>query len=289
MRNNARRSLDSWGWKIGLAGLLPRKRITTEAGEKEVYAYFTSVDDNELLSARHVCEGLDILESIAVLIPAGSSNERVSDLIARFVFDAEKAVKEHYAIQAHLRQACEHKNALHVDAAIDVVDTDPVEADAWAYEAGKEAWEFDLQAPEKLASHPALSAAFKRGFLKELRAIPTLAELATEVSNSEASDGCEAGYTVVHAGYLRALLNKIRLGTNAEHAALFLKELLDSVETLTGIAEEHGPRTLADLVYLQAAILNDGFIDHYPGESRVPELVQRLPSGRLWMQYIKTE
>jgi len=126
-------------------------------------------------------------------------------------------------------------------------------------------------------------------FPNELRTIPTLAELATEVSNSEASDGCAGGYTVVHAGHLRALLNEIRLGTPAEHAALFLKELLDSVETLTGIAEEHGPRTLADLVYLQAAILNDGFIDHYPGESRVPELVQRLPSGRLWMQYIKTE
>lgn len=66
--------------------------------------------------------------------------------------------------RAQFRQACEHKIALHVDAAIDVVDTDPVEADAWAYEGGKEAWEFDLQVPEKLASHPALSAAFKRGF-----------------------------------------------------------------------------------------------------------------------------
>jgi len=33
------------------------------------------------------------------------------------------------AIQAYLREACEHKIALHVDAAIDVVDADPVEAE----------------------------------------------------------------------------------------------------------------------------------------------------------------
>ena len=45
-----------------------------------------------------------------------------------------------------------------------VVNTDPAEAECWAYEAGKEAWEFDLRVPEKLASYPALSAAFKRGF-----------------------------------------------------------------------------------------------------------------------------
>ena len=67
-------------------------------------------------------------------------------------------------IQANLREACEHKIALHVDAAIDVVDTDPVEADAWAYEAGKEAWDFDFNAPEKMAPYPLLTAAFKRGF-----------------------------------------------------------------------------------------------------------------------------
>ena len=67
-------------------------------------------------------------------------------------------------IQAHLREACEHKIALHADAAIDVVDTDPVEAEAWAYEAGKEAWDFDLKAPEKLVPYPLLNAAFKRGF-----------------------------------------------------------------------------------------------------------------------------
>ena len=84
--------------------------------------------------------------------------------MTNYIEQAAETTEADQAIQAHLRQACEHKIALHVDAAIDVVDTDPAEADAWAYEAGKEAWEFDIHTPEKLASHPALSAAFKRGF-----------------------------------------------------------------------------------------------------------------------------
>lgn len=67
-------------------------------------------------------------------------------------------------IRGRLLEACEHKIALHVDAAIEVVDADPAEVDAWAYEAGKEAWEFDPQAPKKLASYPALHTAFMRGF-----------------------------------------------------------------------------------------------------------------------------
>ena len=62
-------------------------------------------------------------------------------------------------------------------------------------------------------------------------------------------------------------------------ATLFYEELLTSVETLTGIVEEHGARTLADLMYLQLAILKDGFIDHYPGESSVLDIASALPSG----------
>ena len=42
----------------------------------------------------------------------------------------------------------------------------------------------------------------------------------------------------------------------ADDAVLFMRELLGSVDTLTGIAEEHGPRTLADLMYLHASILD---------------------------------
>lgn len=74
---------------------------------------------------------------------------------------------------------------------------------------------------------------------------------------------------------------------SAELSAKFMQELLDTVETLTGIAEEHGPRTLADLMYLQLAILEGGFIDHYPDESKVLDITRGLPSGEQWAKFIK--
>lgn len=72
-------------------------------------------------------------------------------------------------------------------------------------------------------------------------------------------------------------------------AALFFQELLDSVETLSGIAVEHGSRTLADLMYLQNGILSGGFIDHYPGESKALEIASALSSGEQWSKFIKVE
>jgi hypothetical protein len=72
-------------------------------------------------------------------------------------------------------------------------------------------------------------------------------------------------------------------------SARFFQELLDSVETLTGIAAEHGSRTLADLMYLQNAILIGGFVDHYATESRVLEIASALPSGGQWSAFIKVE
>lgn len=74
-----------------------------------------------------------------------------------------------------------------------------------------------------------------------------------------------------------------------DRARLFMQELLDSVETLSGIAEQHGARTLADLMYLQNAILSGGFIDHYPGESKVLEIARDLPSGGQWSKFIAVE
>jgi hypothetical protein len=74
-----------------------------------------------------------------------------------------------------------------------------------------------------------------------------------------------------------------------ERARLFMQELLDSVETLSGIAEQHGARTLADLMYLQNAILSGGFIDHYPGDSKVLEIASGLPSGGQWSKFIAVE
>ena len=67
----------------------------------------------------------------------------------------------------------------------------------------------------------------------------------------------------------------------------FMAEVLDSVETLSGIADEHGARTLADLMYLQQAIMTGGFIEHIPGESKVLDIVQGLPSGKAWAEFIE--
>lgn len=71
-----------------------------------------------------------------------------------------------------------------------------------------------------------------------------------------------------------------------EAARLFMTELQDSVETLTGIGEQFGSRTLVDVMLLQNAILNGTVIDHYPTDSSVSEVVKPLPSAERWMKYI---
>jgi hypothetical protein len=54
----------------------------------------------------------------------------------------------------------------------------------------------------------------------------------------------------------------------ARLAARFFEELLDSVETWSAVAEQHGVRTLSDLAYLHNAILTGGFIDALPESLR---------------------
>lgn len=88
-------------------------------------------------------------------------------------------------------------------------------------------------------------------------------------------------------GRLEARLQDIV--SHRDEAALFMDELLASVETLTGVADVYGARTLADLMYLHAAIADGGFIDHHPGESRVLDVVRLLPSGVQWTRYVNTE
>jgi hypothetical protein len=80
-----------------------------------------------------------------------------------------------------------------------------------------------------------------------------------------------------------------RKAAAADEATLFMQELLDSVETLLDIANEYGTRTLVDIMYLQAAILEGGFIDHYPDESAAMKIASGLPSGERWAKFIKTE
>lgn len=69
----------------------------------------------------------------------------------------------------------------------------------------------------------------------------------------------------------------------------FMSELLDSVETLTGVGDEYGVQTLADLMYLHVAILADGFIDVYPHRSGVTQVIQSLPSASIWKQFVQLD
>ena len=98
------------------------------------------------------------------------------------------------------------------------------------------------------------------------------------------------GVNVSHCGLDAELPGKqdsVPPETGKDAAVLFMQELLDSVDSLTELADIHGARTLADLVYLQQAILKGGFIDHYPGESKVLEVVKELPSHQRWVGFIE--
>lgn len=108
-------------------------------------------------------------------------------------------------------------------------------------------------------------------------AIPPVAEDAVEIIRSL---NAECGRLEAH------VQDRI---AHRDEAALFMTELLESVETLTGIADMYGARTLADLMYLHSAIANGGFIDYYPGESSVLDIVRPLPSGEKWVGYIQVE
>lgn len=92
----------------------------------------------------------------------------------------------------------------------------------------------------------------------------------------------------VRADDVVAKVNDVMKG-GKESAALFFEELLDSVDTLGGIAEEHGVRTLVDLMYLQNAILKGTHIDHLQKESDVMEIASGLPSGANWLKFIQSK
>ncbi len=73
----------------------------------------------------------------------------------------------------------------------------------------------------------------------------------------------------------------------ADAAGVFMDELIGSVAELSDIAQEHGPRTLSDLMHLAKAILQNGSIVNYPAESSVMEIVKRLPSGARWATFVR--
>lgn len=75
------------------------------------------------------------------------------------------------------------------------------------------------------------------------------------------------------------------VNADPDGAMLFFEELLASIETLGGIVDQHGVRTLEDLMYLQQAILKGETIEVWPGETNVVKVIEALPSRVRWMSY----
>ena len=85
---------------------------------------------------------------------------------------------------------------------------------------------------------------------------------------------------------LGAIINADPKLTRFSAAQQFYAELLESVETIGGIADQHGAMTLANVLYLHAAILNGTSIELYPTEATRLSFVRRLPSGQRWWQSV---
>jgi hypothetical protein len=69
-------------------------------------------------------------------------------------------------------------------------------------------------------------------------------------------------------------------------ALKFHDELLQSVETLTGIAEQHGVIALANVNYLQTAILRGSNIELSSSDEEQIEMLRSLPSGEQWLKHV---
>lgn len=70
-------------------------------------------------------------------------------------------------------------------------------------------------------------------------------------------------------------------------AARFASEVLDTVESLSELAEQHGIAALADLFYLQTAILDGTFVQLDSGAAPISNLVRTLPSASEWGRYMQ--
>jgi hypothetical protein len=69
-------------------------------------------------------------------------------------------------------------------------------------------------------------------------------------------------------------------------ATQFFDELMLSVETLGCVCDEHGPSVLANLMYLQNAILKESLIEVFPNEAEQLAFVRDLPSGERWWKHV---
>jgi hypothetical protein len=118
-------------------------------------------------------------------------------------------------------------------------------------------------------------------------------DTASEMYRQGGTDS-SADSTSCRAYELRQLANcELEAVQRLELARNFMAELLDSVETLTGIADVHGAGTLADVFYLHAAIIEGegAFIDveRSSDRSMILAVLDALPSRDTWKQYVKLD
>lgn len=73
---------------------------------------------------------------------------------------------------------------------------------------------------------------------------------------------------------------------SAQLAYLFHHELIEQFETVANVGEQYGQRTVADLFYLQTAILCSSEIDVWP-QSSIMDVVDKLASAEKWLSHTK--
>lgn len=115
------------------------------------------------------------------------------------------------------------------------------------------------------------------GFTKNGK--PMVIDQAREVIAAE--EGCRNWHV------LQARLKTPETADPTTLATRFYEEMLDSFESITELGEQHGSRTLADLIHLQQAILTGSFIDDWGDDSDIITVLGHLPSRDCWMTYVR--
>lgn len=83
-----------------------------------------------------------------------------------------------------------------------------------------------------------------------------------------------------------ASADPLSLLDGAQKAARFFQELMDSFETVGGVADQFGQPVLPQLLYLQNAILTHSHVDLWEDvDDGLRKAVARLPSAAEWFSY----
>jgi hypothetical protein len=85
---------------------------------------------------------------------------------------------------------------------------------------------------------------------------------------------------------IKAIIGAADVVASKTAATQFFDELMLSVETLGGVCDEHGSSILANLMYLQNAILKGSLIELFPNEAEQLAFVRALPSGERWWKHV---